>query len=70
MLREVGLDVLGQARRVGVSKDDTAIVDGGGTKEAIDARVAQLAPRSRTPTPTGTARSWRSGWPSWPAASR
>ena len=25
--------------------------------------------RSRTPTPTGTARSCRSGWPSWPAAS-
>ena len=26
------------------------------------------AARSRTPTPTGTARSCRSGWPSWPAA--
>ena len=28
------------------------------------------APRSRTPTPTTTARSCRSGWPSWPAALR
>ena len=27
-------------------------------------------PRSRTATPTTTARSCRSGWPSWPAASR
>src|SRR6478672_7374612 len=42
VLREVGLDVLGSARRVVVSKDDTVIVDGGGTKEAIEARTAQL----------------------------
>jgi chaperonin GroEL len=41
-LREVGLDVLGTARRVVVSKDDTVIVDGGGTQDAIDARKAQL----------------------------
>lgn len=31
VLREVGLEVLGSARRVVVSKDDTVIVDGGGT---------------------------------------
>ncbi len=42
LLREVGLDVLGSARRVVVSKDDTVIVDGGGTKEAIADRVKQL----------------------------
>ena len=42
LLREVGLDVLGTARRVVVSKDDTVIVDGGGTKDAIAARVKQL----------------------------
>ena len=42
MLREVGLDVLGSARRVVVDKDSTVIVDGGGTKEAIDGRAAQL----------------------------
>jgi chaperonin GroEL len=42
LLREVGLDVLGSARRVVVTKDATTIVDGGGTKEAIDARAAQL----------------------------
>jgi chaperonin GroEL len=41
-LREVGLDVLGSARRVVVSKDDTVIVEGGGGAEAIDARVKQL----------------------------
>ena len=42
LLREAGLDVLGTARRVVVSKDDTVIVDGGGTKDAVEARVKQL----------------------------
>jgi chaperonin GroEL len=42
VLREVGLEVLGSARRVVVTKDATTIVDGGGTKEAIEARAAQL----------------------------
>jgi chaperonin GroEL len=42
LLREVGLDVLGSARRVVVNKDSTVIVDGGGTKDAIEARTAQL----------------------------
>ncbi|OMC38760.1 chaperonin GroL [Mycobacterium sp. GA-1841] len=41
-LREVGLDVLGSARRVVVSKDSTVIVDGGGSKDAVDGRVKQL----------------------------
>ncbi len=41
-LREVGLDVLGSARRVVVSKDDTVIVEGGGGAEAIDNRAKQL----------------------------
>ena len=42
VLREVTLDVLGSARRVVVDKDSTTVVDGGGTKEAIEARAAQL----------------------------
>jgi chaperonin GroEL len=42
LLREAGLDVLGTARRVVVSKDSTVIVDGGGTHEAIANRVNQL----------------------------
>ncbi len=41
-LREVGLDVLGSARRVVVSKDDTVIVEGGGGAEAIANRAKQL----------------------------
>jgi chaperonin GroEL len=41
-LDSVGLEVLGTARRVTVTKDDTTIVDGGGTSEAIADRVAQI----------------------------
>ena len=42
LLRDVGLEVLGSARRVVVTKDSTVIVDGGGTHEAIADRVKQL----------------------------
>ncbi|ART71794.1 chaperonin GroL [Mycobacterium dioxanotrophicus] len=41
-LREAGLEVLGSARRVVVSKDSTVIVDGGGSKDAVADRVKQL----------------------------
>ncbi|GAB2930027.1 chaperonin GroEL [Rhodococcus aerolatus] len=41
-LREAGLDLLGSARRVVVSKDETVIVEGGGSKADIDGRAAQL----------------------------
>ena len=41
-LDQVGLEVLGHARRVVVSKDDTTIVDGGGDKQAVADRIAQI----------------------------
>ncbi|MCD2263066.1 chaperonin GroEL [Dietzia aurantiaca] len=41
-LAESGLEVLGGARRVTVSKDETIIVDGAGERADVDARVAQL----------------------------
>jgi len=41
-LAEVGLEVLGSARRVTVTKDDTTVVDGGGSREAVADRAAQL----------------------------
>ncbi|MRH88736.1 chaperonin GroEL [Nocardia sp. SYP-A9097] len=41
-LREAGLEVLGKARRVVVTKDETTIVEGAGTADAIAARVSQL----------------------------
>ena len=41
-LDQVGLDVLGSARRVTVTKDDTTIVDGAGSTDDISGRVATL----------------------------
>ncbi|TQM82572.1 chaperonin GroEL [Saccharothrix saharensis] len=41
-LSEAGLDVLGSARRVVVSKDNTTIVDGGGTKADVAGRAELL----------------------------
>ncbi|MBO9523025.1 MAG: chaperonin GroEL [Nocardioidaceae bacterium] len=41
-LDQVGLDVLGTARRVVVSKDNTTIVEGGGDSAAVSGRVAQI----------------------------
>jgi chaperonin GroEL len=41
-LSDVGLEVLGSARRVEITKDTTTIVDGGGASESVNDRVAQL----------------------------
>ena len=41
-LSEAGLDVLGSARRVTVTKDETILVDGGGSAEAVAERADQL----------------------------
>ena len=41
-LRESGVEVLGSARRVTVTKDETVIVDGAGSAEDVQSRVAQL----------------------------
>jgi chaperonin GroEL len=41
-LENVGLDTLGHARRVVVTKDNTTIVDGAGDQAAIDDRIRQL----------------------------
>jgi chaperonin GroEL len=41
-LDQVDLDVLGSARRIVVTKDNTTIVDGGGDHSAVEDRVAQI----------------------------
>ncbi len=41
-LETVTLDMLGTAKRVNITKDDTTIVDGAGEKEGIEARVGQI----------------------------
>ncbi len=41
-LDQVGLEVLGTARRVVITKDATTIIDGGGDKAEVDGRVGQI----------------------------
>ena len=41
-LDQVGLEVLGKARRVVVTKDETTIVDGGGEHADVEARIGQI----------------------------
>ncbi|MFF4793268.1 chaperonin GroEL [Streptomyces sp. NPDC001276] len=41
-LDQAGLDVLGSARRVTVTKDDTTIVDGAGKKGDVEGRISQI----------------------------
>jgi len=41
-LENVTLDMLGKAKKVTITKDDTTIVDGVGEKETIEARIAQI----------------------------
>jgi chaperonin GroEL len=41
-LDQVGIEVLGAARRVTVTKDDTTVVDGGGDASAVADRVRQI----------------------------
>ena len=41
-LENVTLDMLGKAKKVTITKDDTTIVDGVGEKAAIEARISQI----------------------------
>ena len=41
-LKDTTMDMLGRAKSVKVQKENTVIVDGGGAKEDIEARVAQI----------------------------
>jgi chaperonin GroEL len=41
-LENVGLDMLGRAKKVIIKKDDTTVIDGAGDKAEIEARVGQI----------------------------
>ncbi len=41
-LESVGMDMLGTAKKVAITKDTTTIIDGGGEKAEIEARVTQI----------------------------
>ena len=41
-LESVSLDLLGQARKVVITKDETTIIEGSGDREDVDGRIAQI----------------------------
>jgi chaperonin GroEL len=41
-LENVGIEMLGKAKKVSITKDDTTIVDGAGAKSDIEARISQI----------------------------
>jgi chaperonin GroEL len=41
-LENVTLDMLGRAKKVSITKDDTTVVDGAGEKDGIEGRIAQI----------------------------
>ena len=41
-LESVSLDLLGQARKVVISKDETTVIEGSGNREDVDGRIAQI----------------------------
>ena len=41
-LESVTIDMLGKAKKISITKDNTTIIDGGGIKAEIEARVAQI----------------------------
>jgi chaperonin GroEL len=41
-LENVSLEMLGRAKKVTITKDDTTVVDGSGEKEAIEGRIKQI----------------------------
>ena len=58
-LEDVTLDMLGTAKKVSITKDNTTIVDGAGAKDEIAARCAQI-----------TRKNCRNAWRNCPAALR
>ena len=67
-LDAVTLEMLGSAKRIEITKDETTIVDGIGEKSEIEARCSQIRAQAEETTSTTTARSCRSALPSWLAA--
>ena len=67
-LKNTTIDMLGRARQIKVTKENTTIVDGAGDKQAIADRVAQIRAQIGVTTSETTRRSCRSALPSSPAA--
>ena len=69
-LEAVTLNDLGQAQRVVIDKDTTTIIGVLAAKRQFKHAARISAAKLKRRLPITTARNWRSGWPSWPAAWR
>ena len=67
-LENLPLTDLGRAKKIIVDKDNTTIIEGAGKTADIKARIDQIRREISVAPATTTARSSKSGWPSWPAA--
>ncbi|MFR5444445.1 MAG: chaperonin GroEL [Butyricicoccus sp.] len=61
-LKDATMDMLGSARQIKVTKENTTIVDGAGDKQVIANRVAEIRGAIERTTLTSTVRSCRSVW--------
>jgi chaperonin GroEL len=69
-LEKATLEDLGQAKRIEVGKENTTVIDGLGSADAIKARVADHRAQIDEATSDYDRKSCRSARPSWPAAWR
>lgn len=67
-LENVTLDMLGTAKRIQITKEDTTVIDGAARSRRSRAVATRSGPRPRRPRRTTIGRSCRSVWPSWPGA--
>ncbi len=62
-LENLTVQDLGTAKRITIDKDNTTVVDGGGSRSGLEGRVKQIRPRLMRPLPTMTVRNCRNAWP-------
>ena len=66
-LEDATLEMLGEAEKITIDKDNTTIVSGKGDEENIKARVNQIKARLKPPLLTTTKKNCRNVWLNWPA---
>jgi chaperonin GroEL len=64
-LENVGIDMLGRAKKV-IKKDDTTVIDGAGDKAEIEARVSQIRAQIEETTSDYDKEKLQERWPSSP----
>jgi chaperonin GroEL len=64
-LDAVTLDMLGTAKRVEITKENTTIVDGAGKRKDIEARCNQIRAQAEETTSDYDVKNCMSVWPNW-----